>query len=113
MPFGEASVGIWSEEKKKILKKMIGDSPIEYSFKNKDPAKTQPLPLAPILLVQISIDAGETGVEGIMTAIGTCKESLNQSLGCSSKTLRRSSQYSVSIEMEHSNEILADFRDSA
>ena len=43
--------GIWSEKKKKMSKKMIGDSPIEYSFKNKDPAKTQPLPLAPILLV--------------------------------------------------------------
>ena len=32
---------IWQEKKKKMLKKMIGDSPVEYSFKNKGPAKTQ------------------------------------------------------------------------
>ena len=70
-----------------MLKKMTGDSPIEYSFKNKDPAKTQALPLAPILLVQNSVDAGEAGVEEIAAAVETCKESLNQSWGCSGKTL--------------------------
>ena len=32
---------IWLEKKEKMLKKMIEDSPIEYSFKNKDTAKTQ------------------------------------------------------------------------
>ena len=65
------------------------------------------------LLVQNFVDAREAGVEGIMTATGTYKKSLNQSWGCSSKTLQCSSQYSASTEMEHSNEILAEFRDSA
>ena len=69
-------MGIWQEKRKKMSKKMIGDSPIEHSFKNKDPAKTQALPLAPILLVQNSTDVGEAGVEGIASAIGTCKGSL-------------------------------------
>ena len=102
---------IWQEKKKKMLKKVARDSPVEYSFKNKDLAKTQALPLAPILLVQNSIDAGEAGVEEIASTVGTCKESLNQSWGCSDKILRRSSQYSASTEMEHSNGILAEFRD--
>ena len=102
-------MGIWQEKKKKMSKKMTGDSPIEYPFKNKSPAKTQPLSLVPILLVHNFIDAGEAGVEGITAATETCKESLNQSWGCSGKTLRRSSQYSASIEMEHSNGILAEF----
>ena len=35
-------VEIWEEKKKKMLKKITGDSPVEYSFKNKGPAKTQP-----------------------------------------------------------------------
>ena len=35
-------VGIWSEKKKKMSKKMAGDSPVEYSFKNKDLVKIQP-----------------------------------------------------------------------
>ena len=65
------------------------------------------------LLVQNSVDAEEAGVGRITTAVGTCKESLNRSWGCSEKILRCSSQYSASTEMEHSNEILAEFRDSA
>ena len=32
--------GIWLKKKKKMLKKMIGDNPVEYSFKNEGPAKT-------------------------------------------------------------------------
>ena len=92
---------------------MIGDSPVEYSFKNKGPVKTQALPLAPILLVQNFADAEEAGVEGITATIGTYKGSLNQSWGCSGKTLRRSSQYSASTEMEYSNGILAEFGDNA
>ena len=64
------------------------------------------------LLVQNSTDAGEARVKGITAAVGTCKGSLNPELGCSGKNLRRSSQYSASTEMEHSNEILAKFRDS-
>ncbi|XP_073103981.1 FLUCTUATING-LIGHT-ACCLIMATION protein 1, chloroplastic isoform X3 [Elaeis guineensis] len=55
-------------------------------------------------------DVGEAGVEGIASAVGTCKESLNRSWGCSGKILRRSSQYSASTEMEHSNGILAEFQ---
>ena len=94
-----------------MSKKMVGDSLVEYSFKNKGPAKTQALPLASILLMQNSIDTGEVGVEEIATAVGTCKESLNQSWGCSGKTLRRSSQYSALTEMGHSNGILTEFRD--
>ena len=58
-----------------MSKKMTRDSPVEYSFKNKGPAKTQTLPLTPILLVQNSTDAGEAGAEGITTAIETCKKS--------------------------------------
>ena len=96
-----------------MSKKMIEDSPVEYSFKNKDPAKIQTLPLASILLVQNSVNTGEARVEGITAAVGTCKKSLNQSWGCSGKTLRCSIQYSASTEMEHSNEILAEFRDRA
>ena len=57
---------------------MTKDNPVEYSFKNKDTAKIQaPLPLAPILLVQNSADAGEAGVEGIASTVGTYKRSLN------------------------------------
>ena len=65
------------------------------------------------MLVQNSVDAGEAEVEGITAAVGTWKESLNRSWGCSGKIFRRSSQYSASTEMEHSNGILAEFRDSA
>ena len=64
-----------------------------------------------ILLVQNFVDAGEAGVEGIAAAIRTYKGSLNRSWGCSGKILLRSSQYSASTEMEHSNGILAEFRD--
>ena len=92
-----------------MSKKMIGDNLVEYSFKNKGPAKTHTLPLVPILLVQNSTDVREARVEGIAFAIGTCKESLNRSWGCSGKTLQCSSQYSASTKMEHSNEILAEF----
>ena len=67
------------------------------------------LSLASILLVQNSTDAGEAGIEEIAAAIGTCKKSLNQSWGCSGKTLRRSSQYSASTKMKHSNRILVEF----
>ena len=56
------------------------------------------------LLVQNSADVGEAGVEEVASAVGTCKRSLNQSWGCSGKTLRCSSQYSVSTEIECSNE---------
>ena len=111
-----------------MSEKMTRDSPVEHSFKNKGTAKTQTLPLAPILLVQNSADVGEAGVEGILlvqnsvdvrevgveeitSATGTCKGSLNRSWGCSVKTLRCSSQYSVPTEMDHSNGILAEFRD--
>ena len=66
---------------------MIGISPVEHSLKNKGTTKVQALPLAPILLVQKSTDVGEAGVEGVVIAIGTCKESLNRSWGCSGKTL--------------------------
>ena len=62
-----------------------------------------------VLLVQNSVDAEEAGVEGITATVGTCKESLNRSWGCSGKTFRCSSQYSALTEMEHSNEILAEF----
>ena len=96
-----------------MSKKMIRDSPVKYSFKNKGPAKTQILPLVPILLAQNFANVGEAGVEGITAAVGTCKESLNWSWGCSGKPLRCSSQYSASTEMEHSNRILAEFRVSA
>ena len=96
-----------------MSEKRTGSSPIEHSFKNKGTAKIQPLPLVPILLVQNSTDVGEAGVEGITAAVGTYKESLNRSWGYSGKTLRHSSQYSASTEMEHSNKILAEFRDSA
>ena len=104
-------VGIWPEKKKKISKKMTGDSLIEYSFKDKGPAKTQAaLLLVSILLVQNSTETEEAGVEEITAAIGTCKKSLNWSWGCSCNTLQRSSQYFASKEMEHSNENLAEFR---
>ena len=58
---------------------MTRDGPVEHSFKNKGTAKTQALPLAPILLVQKSVGVGEAGVEGVAVAAGTCKESLNRS----------------------------------
>ena len=87
-----------------MSEKVIEDSPVEHSFKNKDTAKTQILPLAPILLVQNFTDVGEGGVEITVATAGTCKGSLNQSWGCSGKTFRRSSQYSASTEMECSNE---------
>ena len=80
-------MGIWQEKRRKMLKKMTGDSLIKYFFKNKGLAKVQTLPLVPILLVQNSTDVGEAGVEGIAAAVGTCKRSLNQSWGCSSKIL--------------------------
>ena len=82
---------IWQDKEKKMSERMTEDSPVEHSFKNKGTAKTQTLPLASILLVQNSADVGEAGVERIASTIGTCKESLNQSWGCSGKTSRRSS----------------------
>ena len=56
------------------------------------------------LLVQNSVEARVAGVEMTAAAVGTCKESLNRSWGCSGKILRRSSQYSASTEMECSSE---------
>ena len=53
------------------------------------------------MLVQNSADVGAAGVEMTVAATGTCKGSLNRSWGCSGKTLRRSSQYSISTEMEY------------
>ena len=70
-----------------MSKKMTGDGPVERSFKNKGTAKTQPLPLVPILLVQNSTEVGEAGAGMTAATIGTCKENLNRSWGCSSKTL--------------------------
>ena len=87
-----------------MSEEMPGGGPVERSFKNKDTVKTQPLALAPILLVQKSARTGEAGVEGVAVAVGTCKRSLNRRWGCSGKTLRRSSQFSASIKMECSNE---------
>ena len=86
-----------------MLEKMIEISPVEHSFKNKGTAKTHALPLAPILLVQNSVEVGEAGAGLTAVTVGTCKESLNQSWGCSGKTLRRSSQYSASTEIECSS----------
>ena len=82
---------------------MVGGGSVEHSFKNKGAAKTQALPLAPILLVQKSACAGEAGVGEAAVAAGTCKGSLNRRWGCSGKTLRRSSQFSASTRMECSN----------
>ena len=90
--------------------KMTGGSFVERSFKNKGTVRRlAALPLAPILLVQKSVGVGEAAVEGVTVAVGTYKESLNQSWRYSDKTLRCSSQYSASTEMKHSNEILAEF----
>ena len=84
-----------------MSEKMTEISPIEHSFKNKGTTKTQrPLPLAPILLVQNFIEVGEAGAGMTAAAVGTCKESLNRSWGCSGKTLRRSSQFSTLTRME-------------
>ena len=83
--------------------KMIGGGSVERSFKNKGTAKTQLLPLAPILLVQKSTCVGEAGVVGVAVAAGTYKRSLNRRWGCSGKTLRCSSQFSASTRMECSN----------
>ena len=58
---------------------MTGGSPVEHSFKNKGTVKTQPLPLALILLVQNFTEVRVAGVEMIAAAIGTCKGSLNRS----------------------------------
>ena len=77
-----------------MSEKMTEISFVEHSFKNKGTAKTHLLPLAPILLVQNSIEVGKAGAGMIAAATGTCKESLNWSWRCSDKTLRRSSQYS-------------------
>ena len=44
-----------------MLEKMIGIGPVDHSFKNKGTAKTRPLPLAPILLVQNPVKVGEAG----------------------------------------------------
>ena len=55
------------------------------------------------VLVQNSIEVGEAGAGMTAAAIETCKESLNQSWGCSGKTLRCSSQYSASTEMDCSS----------
>ena len=82
---------------------MPGGGPVERSFKDKGTAKVQPLPLAPILLVQKSACTGEAGVEGVAVAVGTCKRSLNRRWGYSGKTLRHSSQFSASTRMECSN----------
>ena len=70
-----------------MSEKMTRGSPIEHSFKNKGTVKIQPLPLVPILLVQNSTKAGEAGAGMTAATVGTCKRSLNQSWGCSSKTL--------------------------
>ena len=86
-----------------MSEKMTGSGLVECSFKNKGTVKTQPLPLAPILLVQKSTGVGEAGVKGVAVAVGTCKGSLNRSWGGSGKTLRRSSQFSASTRMECSN----------
>ena len=83
--------------------RMTGGGSVERSFKNKGIAKTQALPLAPILLVQKFARTGEAGVEEVAVAVGTCKGSLNRRWGCSGKTLRRSSQFSTSTRMECSN----------
>ena len=87
-----------------MSEKMIGISPVEHSIKNKGTVKTQTLPLASILLVQKSIGVGEAGVEGVAVTVGTYKESLNWSWGCSDKTLRCSCQFSASTKMECLNE---------
>ena len=87
MSFGEALGGDLEGEGEEDVGEDDRDSPVEHSFKNKDTMKTQVLPLAPILLVQNFVDAGEVGVERITAAIGTYKESLNWSWGCSGKTL--------------------------
>ena len=61
-----------------MSEKMTGISPVEHSFQNKGTTKTHAaLPLAPILLVQNSIEVGEAGAGMTATAIETCKESLN------------------------------------
>ena len=86
-----------------MSEKVTGGGPAERSFKNKGTAKTQPLPLTLILLVQKFACIGEARVEGVAVAVGTCKRSLNQRWGCSDKTLRRSSQFSASTRMECSN----------
>ena len=87
-----------------MSEKMIGDSLVEHSFKDKGTVKTHaPLPLALILLVQNSAEVGVVGVEMTTAVVGTCKGSLNRSWGCSGKTLRRSNQYSASIEIECSS----------
>ena len=78
--------------KEEVLEETIGGGSVERSFKNKGTVKTQPLPLAPILLVQKPACVGEAGVEEVAVAVGTCKGSLNRRWGCSGKTLRRSSQ---------------------
>ena len=88
-----------------MSEKMTEIGPVEHSFQNKGTAKTQPpFPLAPILLVQNSVEVGEAGARMTAATVRTCKESLNRSWGCSSKTLRRSSQFSASTKMERSNE---------
>ena len=70
-----------------MSEKMIGIDPVEHSFENKGTAKTRPLPLAPILLVQNPVEVGEAGAGMTAAAIGTCKESLNRSWRCSGKIL--------------------------
>ena len=87
-----------------MSEKMIGISLVKHSFKNKGTMKTQTLPLVPILLVQNPIEVGEAGAGMTAAAVGTYKESLNRSWGCSGKILRCSSQYSASTEMECSSE---------
>ena len=54
----------------------VGGGSVEHSFKNKGAAKTQALPLAPILLVQKSTCTGEAGVGEAVVAARTCKGSL-------------------------------------
>ena len=87
-----------------MSEKMTEGSPVEHSFKNKGIAKTQALPLAPILLVHNSVEVGEAGAGMTASAVGTCKGSLNRSWGCSDKTLRCSCQFSASTKMECLNE---------
>ena len=74
-----------------MSEKMVGDSPVEHSFKNKGTAKAHALPLVPIMLMQNSTDIGEARVEMTAAAAEICKRSLNQSWGCSDKTFRCSS----------------------
>ena len=62
-------------KEEQMSEKITRGGSVERSFKNKGTVKVQPLPLAPILLMQESAYAGEAGVT---VAVGTCKRSLNR-----------------------------------